>query len=88
MMLEELPWFMGGDAEGALSYLRRAVNADPAYDHARLDLAKAYANRKDFASARREVEILLQQPPRPKACAAEEHHRQEALALRSALRGR
>jgi tetratricopeptide (TPR) repeat protein len=88
MMLEELPWFFGGDADGALSYLRRAVAADPTYDHARLDLAKAYVKRKDTASARREVDVLLQQPPKPKACAAEERHRQEALQLKSSLSSR
>ena len=52
MMLEELPWFLGGDAESALLYLRRAVVADPGYVHARLDLARAYAKRKDPRSAR------------------------------------
>jgi tetratricopeptide (TPR) repeat protein len=45
MMLEELPWFLGGDREGALNYLKRAVAVDPGYTHARLDLAKAYIKR-------------------------------------------
>jgi tetratricopeptide repeat protein len=43
-------------------YLRRAVDADPGYTHARLDLARAYVNRKDLASARIELGIILQQP--------------------------
>jgi TPR repeat protein len=45
MMLEELPWFLGSDREGALNYLKRAVAVDPGYTHARLDLAKAYIKR-------------------------------------------
>ncbi|MDE3051667.1 MAG: hypothetical protein KGJ48_17410, partial [Nitrospirota bacterium] len=39
MMLEELPWVMGGDSRAALDYLQRAVAVDPTYSHARLDLA-------------------------------------------------
>lgn len=47
MMLEELPWFLGGDREGALNYLKRAVAVDPGHTHARLDLAKAYIKQRD-----------------------------------------
>lgn len=85
MMLEELPWVLGGDADEALSYLRRAVAADPGYEHARLDLAKAYVKRKDVASAAHEVKILLEQPLKPDACTAEQHHRQEARELQARL---
>ncbi|HEU4683131.1 MAG TPA: tetratricopeptide repeat protein [Nitrospira sp.] len=85
MMLEELPWFLGGDAAAALSYLRQSVEADPGYTHARLDLAKAYAKRKDFVAARGEVETLLQQPLKPDASAAERRRRDEASRLQSAL---
>ncbi len=83
MMLEELPRFLGGDAAGALSYLRRAVDADPAYAHARLDLAKAYAKRNDMVSARREVETLLQQPLKSDASAVDRQLRDEALQLKA-----
>ena len=51
MMLEELPWVMGGDSRAALGYLQRAVVVNPAYTHARLDLARAYLRRKNEASA-------------------------------------
>jgi hypothetical protein len=58
MMLEEMPWVMGGDSRAALGYLQRAVAVNPSYTHARLDLAKAYRRRKDVASARRGCIIL------------------------------
>ena len=34
MVLDGLPWFLGGDAEGAFTYLKRAVSLDPNYAHA------------------------------------------------------
>jgi tetratricopeptide (TPR) repeat protein len=86
MMLEELPWFLGGDVEGALSYLRRAVAADPGYSHARLDLAKAYIKRKDPSTARRELETILQQPLPSDASVSDRRHREEALQLLDSLR--
>lgn len=62
-MLDELPWILGGDAEAALGYLKQAVQADPGYEHARLDLAKAYLKRHDVASARLELHALLESAP-------------------------
>jgi tetratricopeptide (TPR) repeat protein len=58
-MLDELPWILGGDVEAALRYLKQAVQADPRYEHARLDLAKAYLKRNDVAAARLELQILV-----------------------------
>lgn len=86
MMLEELPWFLGGDADGALTYLRRAVASDQTYSHARLDLAKAYIKRKDQNSALRELETLLQQPLPSDASVRDRRHRDEALQLRDTLK--
>ncbi len=62
-MLDELPWILGGDAEAALRYLKQAVQADPRYEHARLDLAKAYLKRHDVAAARLELHTLLESAP-------------------------
>jgi hypothetical protein len=59
MILEELPWMLGGDAQIALTYLQRAVAVDPKYDHARLDLAKAYIRRQAPDAARRELTVIL-----------------------------
>lgn len=59
MMLEELPWILGGDSAAALDYLRRAVVVDPNYAHARLDLAKAYLKRRKVESAKQELKAVL-----------------------------
>lgn len=71
MMLEELPWMLGGDRTAALTYLQRAVAVDPRYEHARLDLAKAYRRRHDREAARRELRTIVtmgaQSAPQAKA---------------------
>jgi hypothetical protein len=64
-MLDELPWMLGGDVKAALGYLKQAVQADPRYEHARLDLAKAYLKRNDVAAARLELQILVEATPTP-----------------------
>jgi len=85
MMLEELPWFLGGDREGALNYLKRAVAADPGYAHARLDLAKAYIKRRDPHAARRELGIILQQTLAMHSSDSDRRHREEASRLLDSL---
>lgn len=86
MMLEELPWFLGGDADGALTYLRRAVISDPKDCHARLDLARAYIKRKNRDSALRELEIIIQHSPQSDTSVSDRRRREEALQLRASLR--
>ena len=85
MMLEELPWLLGGNADEALSYLRRALVAAPNYTHARLDLAKAYIKRKNPDLARKELSTILQQPLPSAASPGERRHRDEALRLQHSL---
>lgn len=87
MILEELPWVLGGDAEGALTHLRRAVAAKPSYVHARLDLAKAYMKRKDSAAARKELDALLSRPLSATASASNRRYWEEAQRLRNTLTG-
>lgn len=87
MILEELPWVLGGDAEGALAHLRRAVAANPSYVHARLDLAKAYMKRKDPSAARKELDAILSRPLSAAASANERRHRDEAQRLLNTLPG-
>jgi tetratricopeptide (TPR) repeat protein len=87
MMLEELPWVLGGDAEGALLHLRRAVTADPDNVHARLDLAKVYLKRKDQAAARKEFDAILARPLSSTASANERRHRDEAQRLLNTVKG-
>jgi len=59
MLLEDLPWMLGGDRKAALEYLEAAVSADPGYLHARLDLAKVYVKRNAPAPAPRHLEIIV-----------------------------
>jgi len=87
MILEELPWVLGGDAEGALTHLRRAVAANPNYLHARLDLAKAYMKRKDSAAARNELDAILSRPLSATASASNRRYWEEAQRLRNTLTG-
>ena len=87
MILEELPWFLGGDAEGALMHLRRAVAANPNYVHARLDLAKVYMKRKDPAAARKELDAILSRRLSATASASNRRYYEEAQRLRQTLTG-
>lgn len=87
MILEELPWVLGGDTEGALTHLRRAVAANPSYVHARLDLAKAYMKRKDPAAARKELDAILSRPLSATASASNRRYWEEAQRLRNTLTG-
>ena len=64
MLLEELPWILGGDRKAALEYLEAAVSADSGYLHARLDLAKAYLKRHDGERAARHLRIIVEAGPR------------------------
>lgn len=87
MMLDELPWILGGDADEALAHLKRAVAAKPDYMHARLDLAKVYLKRKDQAAAQKELDAILSRPFNPTASAGERRHREEAQRLLNTLKG-
>ncbi|WP_447970390.1 tetratricopeptide repeat protein [Nitrospira sp. M1] len=62
-MLDELPWFLGGDEDAALAYLKKAVLADEHDTHARLDLAKLYVKRKNVAAATKELRNIVQRHP-------------------------
>jgi len=86
MMLEELPWVLGGDADGALAHLKRTVAVKPDYVHARLDLAKIYLKRKDQAAAQKELDVILSRPLGSTASASERRHREEAQRLLNTLK--
>ena len=60
MLLEELPWMLGGDRKAALNYLEAAVSADSEDLHARLDLAKAYLKRNDRERAARHLAVVVE----------------------------
>lgn len=86
MMLEELPWMLGGDADGALAHLQHAVTANPDHVHTRLDLAKVYLKRKNQAAARKELDAILARPLSPTASASERRHRDETQRLLNTIK--
>jgi hypothetical protein len=70
-----------GSASDAERYVVAAVEADPNFSEARLDLAKYYASRRQTAQARAQIQAVLQMksPTRPRAW--REKHRPAAEAL-------
>ena len=67
MMLEKLPWFLGGDSEGALRHLQWSVEIDKYYMHARLHLGKAYLDRHMIEEAVQELQFVVRhEPPKSK----------------------
>jgi len=63
MMLEKLPWFLGGDSERALQHLQKAVEVDGYYMHARLNLGKAYLKRQKIDKALQELRFVAHNEP-------------------------
>lgn len=85
MMLKELPWFMGGNAAEALTYLKRSTTADPSYAHARLDLARVYITRQEFSEAKKELSAILHAPSPQPSTDSDRRHREEARRLLGSL---
>jgi len=84
-MLEQLPWFLGGDGKAALESMKRAVVTDPNYAHARLDLAKMYLKRHDSESAKQELRLLVTLEHPQDQYAWTNRYRPEGLKLLAAL---
>jgi len=86
MMLEELPWFLGGDKDMAITYLVRALEAKPDYTGARLDLAKIYIKRKNQTAARAELlKIINTDPPSPSSESRQQDQREANKLLNSLI---
>jgi tetratricopeptide (TPR) repeat protein len=85
MMLEELPWFLGGDPDMAITYLIQATEVKPDYTRARLDLAKTYIKRRNHRAAREELRHILNEPSGSPASGSWQHTHQEAQILLDAL---
>jgi len=70
-----------GSASNAETYLVAAIEADPNFSEARLDLARYYASRRQTSQARAQIHAVLQMtsPTRPRAW--REKHRPAAEAL-------
>lgn len=81
MILDGLPWFLGGDAEGSIVYVERAVAADPYYTHARLNLGKLYLKQGRVQAAKEQL-LLVTKTQSPRGSYAwSHHHNPEALSL-------
>ncbi|UCE62845.1 MAG: tetratricopeptide repeat protein [Nitrospirota bacterium] len=81
MMLEELPWFLGGDSEKALQHLQRAVEIDNYYMHARLHLGEAYLDRDRINEAIQELQFVVLNEPRESKRKWAKQYRPEAERL-------
>ncbi len=81
MMLEELPWFLGGDSEKALHHLQRAVEIDNYYMHARLHLGEAYLDRDRIREAVQELQFVVRNEPRESKGKWAKQYRPEAERL-------
>ena len=81
MMMEELPWFLGGDSEEAVGYLEKAVASKEDYMQARLDLAKLYLKREKNDEAIQQLRIVARQRPSDKTKAWAQRYRPEAEEL-------
>jgi len=83
MILDGLPWFLGGDADQAVSYLEQAVAADPQYTHARLNLGKLYVKQGRLQSAREQFSLVIgSQSPRGAYAWSQRHHPEASRLLR------
>ncbi|MDH4362191.1 MAG: tetratricopeptide repeat protein [Nitrospirota bacterium] len=86
MMLEELPWFLGGDKDMAITYLVRALEAKPDYTGARLDLAKIYIKRQNQTAAGAELlKIINTDPPSPSSESRQQDQREANKLLNSLI---
>lgn len=85
MLLEELPWIIGGNHKEALKYLQKAIEVKPDYAKASIDLARAYIKRKNFSEARQTLQFVLQMKAHSNEYAWNHYHRSEAETLLSEL---
>jgi len=89
VLLERTPaplrLLLKGSASDAEKYLVAAIEADPNFSQARLDLAKYYASRRQTAQARAQLQAVLEMkdPTQPRAW--REEHRPAAAVLLNEL---
>ncbi len=80
-MYEELPWFLGGDQDGAGEHLKKAVLLDRHYVPGHLDLGRWYLKQGYEAEAVREFTLVVETPPLEKMWIWERIHRPQARDL-------
>ncbi|HEY7678603.1 MAG TPA: tetratricopeptide repeat protein [Candidatus Methylomirabilis sp.] len=82
------PWWFMGDTEKAIEHLEAARKRAPAFLKNRLYLAEAYAEDGRDADALRELDGILNTPPRANAPASDQKEREIARRLAEKLRAR
>jgi hypothetical protein len=85
-MYEDLPWFLGGDAEAAGEHLKKSTSLDVHYAPARLDLGKWYLKHGRSQEAAMEFIKVLNTPPLKKRWIWERIHRPQAQILLRQMR--
>jgi len=80
-LLDELPWFWGGDTDRACDFLKKGLASDPTYAHARLNLAKWYIKEQQISLAKRELQKVIQIPPRHRLYSWVHSYKPEATRL-------
>ncbi len=80
-LLEELPWFLGGDTSKAGQHLKKAVALDSRYVPGRLDLAKWYLKQDQKVLAIEQLQHIVENPPGEKRWIWLLRYRPEAEAL-------
>lgn len=80
-LYEELPWLLGGNQAAAGEHLEKAVTLNPLYAPGRLDWAKWLVKQGRIEEARRELNVVIEQPPLEKKWIWEQKHRPEAMLL-------
>jgi len=55
----EVPWLVGGDRAKAEEHFKKALEIDPRFTVARVDLARVYIAEERWADARRELERVV-----------------------------
>ena len=59
-LMAELPWYLGGNAELAKDYLRRAIEADGKFTNARIILAKLLIKEGELEEAKSQLLAVIQ----------------------------
>jgi len=85
MMLEELPWVLGGDKEMAITYLVRATEVKSDYTRARFDLAKMYIKRQNYRAARTELLKIINEGSASPLTKSRQQDQREAQKLLDSL---
>lgn len=88
-LYRELPGVISfGNVNKALEYFERAIALDPSDVGLRLDAAKAFIKKRDYAKAREHLNYLLTLTNDPEDPASDEESKEEARKLLKSIEGK